>query len=111
MYVACMQFWHYFRIIVALKLLVGNKNHKYSTDLGENTIIYYAVCNSRTIKNSFHIGPSAGVGTANENTKELYHLMNDDEKENFLKIIKDNGYEWDDDKKELLKVLKKISSN
>ena len=86
--------WH--NIYFIFKSL--NKGHKYS-DLDENTIIYYCTYNKRTDLLRNKIG--CGVGTTD--SKSNYYLMNNEEKENFIKILNDKGYKWDENKKELVK--------
>lgn len=77
-----------------------NKDHEYSDTLSEDTIIYYAAYNSRI--NKVHIGPSTGIG---DSTKE-YNLAPKEIKDAFNKALKKQGYEWDEYKKELYKVVK-----
>ena len=77
-----------------------NINHKYSDNLDDNAIIYHAVYNKRT--KNIRIGQGGGVGSSMSVSN--YELLNDDEKKEFNKVLKDNGYEWDENKKELVKL-------
>ena len=73
-----------------------------SKSLSGDTIIYHAAYNFNLDK--LDIGPDTGVGDIKR--PENFSLASEEKKEEFIKVLKDKGYEWDDDKKELIKVLK-----
>ena len=71
-----------------------NTGYKYSDNLDDDIIMYHAVYNKRTKR--INIGEGAGVGSLGTMSVSAYELMNDDEKEEFIKALKDKGYKWDD---------------
>lgn len=75
-----------------------NTKHKYS-DLSENSIVYYLTYNKKTdlLRNKI------GCGVGYIDNEDGYSLLNDDEKEEFIKILKGKGFKWDENKNELIK--------
>ena len=75
-----------------------NTGHKYG-DLSEDSIVYRAYYNTNTHNLLSDIG--LGVGVPGDGSR--YHLLDDDEKENFIQILYDKGYIWDEEEKKLIK--------
>ena len=63
-----------------------------------NAIVYHAICyHSGRIK----VEIDTGVGT---DDNDYYELATDEQCENFYKALEKNGYKWDDNKKEIVKL-------
>ena len=73
----------------------------------KNAIVYYACYKLPIFKSTkrFLVGPDVGVGTTYQDPDQ-YYLSTEKECEALFNALKKEGYEWDDDKKELIKVIK-----
>jgi len=77
-----------------------NKELDKPKNLSSDTIIYHAAY-SFSIK-TLNIGPNSGVGDIKY--PKNFSLASEEKKEDFIEVLKDKGYEWDEDKKELIKI-------
>ena len=75
-----------------------NEGKKY-VNTYEDSIVYHAAYDFNT--KHLTIGPETGVGDIKK--PDLFTLASVKKKEEFIKVLEDNSYEWDDDKKELIK--------
>jgi len=82
-----------------------NTNKKYLRQANEDTIIYHAsylrIKHADGYKHIIKIGPNSGVGTVGTLS---YELASDKECENFINELKKQGYKWDFENKELIKI-------
>ncbi len=76
-----------------------NKNRKYK-EADEDSIVYHVACNLEQKK--LYLGPDTGVGTYLK--PKLFKLANEEQIKNIFEFLKENGYKWDDNKKELIKL-------
>ena len=76
-----------------------NKNRKYK-ETDEDTIVYHVACNLEQKK--LYLGPDTGVGDINK--PKLFKLANEEQIKNIFEFLKENGYKWDDNKKELIEL-------
>ena len=77
-----------------------NKNKQYSTAT-EDAIVYHAAFFNDNRK-KVTIGPDTGVG--NPKSKYRFQLATDEEIEEFKKALYIEGYKWDENKLEILKI-------
>lgn len=91
--------WNSTELYFIYKCLNGELEEPLNNRLGPDTIIYHAAYNFNLEK--LDIGPDTGVSDIKH--PKNFTLASEEKKEAFIKVLKDNGYEWDEYKKELIK--------
>ena len=94
--------WNDSELYFIYKCLHGELKHPIHNNFKDNVIVYHAAYNFYS--KDLTIGPETGIGD-NTRTKN-FSLASDTKKEEFIEVLRKNRYEWDDDKKELIKVIK-----
>ena len=77
-----------------------NTGYDYS-NANENAIVYHATYLADN-RQKIEIGPDTGVGDTSK--PKLFKLATDEQCDAFYKALEKNGYKWDDDKKEVVKL-------
>ena len=88
--------WNSTQLYFIYKCLNGDENYN---NTAPDTIIYHAAYNFSLEK--LNIGPDTGVG--NIRHPKNFTLASEEKKDEFIKVLEDNGYEWNEYKKEIIK--------
>ena len=69
-----------------------------------DTIVYHAYYMISAHRKKLEVGIDTGVGGINGNNYSSFKLATDEEQEEFYKVLREHGYEWDNNKKKIVEI-------